>query len=179
MGMAVARGESPAPDADQAATEFELASAKLDAAGYRHYEISNWAHPGFESRHNTIYWRRGEYLGLGVAAHSFVDGQRIANTSSLDDYMSQVASGVPSREIEKIDGSTALAEAIILGLRLTEGVSLDDIGRHFGIDLHGRYSTQIGELSELGLVEMSGGRLCLTPRGRLLGNEVFVRFLPS
>jgi oxygen-independent coproporphyrinogen-3 oxidase len=83
------------------------------------------------------------------------------------------------REIEKIDGPTALAETIILGLRLTEGVSLDDIGRYFGIDLHGRYSAEIGELSGLGLVEMSGGRLCLTPRGRLLGNEVFIRFLPS
>ncbi len=180
IGAAVTRGEFPAPDADAAASEYELASEKLEAAGYRQYEISNWARPGFESRHNSVYWKRGEYLGLGVAAHSFIDGQRKANASNLDDYLACLASGrLPRQEIEIIDEATALSEAMILGLRLSEGVSLDDTGRHFSIDLQGRFAAEIAELWALGLLEMSGDRLRLTPKGRLLGNEVFIRFLPS
>jgi oxygen-independent coproporphyrinogen-3 oxidase len=180
LGAAVARGEMLPPDTDAAASEYELASGKIGAAGYRQYEISNWARPGYESRHNLVYWRRGEYLGLGAAAHSFIDGQRIANTGNLDDYLAALASGkLPQRETETIDEMTALTETVILGLRLKAGVSLDDIGRVFSIDLHSRYAAEIAELSALGLVETSGGRLRLTLRGRLLGNEVFIRFLSS
>ena len=180
LGAAVTRGECPAPDPDTAASEYESASAKLTAAGYRQYEVSNWARPGFESRHNSVYWQRGEYLGLGVAAHSFIGSQRIANTSSLDDYISALVSGVlPQREIETIGEAAALSESIILGLRLAEGVNLDDIGQAFSINLQSRYAAEMVELSALGLVDMSGDRLRLTPKGRLLGNEVFIRFLPE
>jgi oxygen-independent coproporphyrinogen III oxidase len=180
LGMAVARDEHPAPDPDQAATEYESASAKLAAVGYHHYEISNWARPGFESRHNTVYWKRGEYLGVGVVAHSFIDGQRIANTRDLDEYLVSLASArLPRSEIEVIGRDMALSEAIFLGLRLEQGISLDDIGRQFSIDLRNRFAAEIAELSGLGLVELSADRLRLTPRGCLLGNEVFIRFLPS
>ncbi len=180
LGAAAARGEVPAPDSDAAASEYELASEKLDAAGYRQYEISNWARPGYESRHNPVYWKRGQYLGLGVAAHSFLDGKRIANTGDLDEYLATLASGrLPRQDIEAIDEATALSEAIILGLRLADGVSLGDIGRAFSINLQSRYAAEIAELSALGLVEISGDRLRLTPKGRLLGNEVFIRFLPA
>ncbi|MEN8615324.1 radical SAM family heme chaperone HemW [Dehalogenimonas sp. THU2] len=175
---AVGRGEITAPDADAAAEEYELAAEKLGAAGYRQYEISNWAHPGFESRHNTVYWRRGEYLGMGVAAHSFIGGERIANSDNLDEYIEASAAGkAPSRTIEVISQETALAEAVILGLRLCEGVSLDDIDHEFSIDLQSRFTAEIAELSSLGLVEIEDSSLRLTARGRLLGNEVFVRFL--
>ncbi len=180
LGEAAARGELPAVDPDRAASEYELASARLSAAGYRNYEISNWTKVGFESRHNLVYWQRGEYLGLGVAAHSFTDERRIANTDSLDGYIGALASGtLPKREIETVDEPGALSESIILALRLAEGVSLDDIGRQFKIDLWSRYAAEIGELSAFGLVEVSGERLRLTPKGRLLGNEVFLRFLPE
>jgi oxygen-independent coproporphyrinogen III oxidase len=180
LGMAVAKGEHPSPDPDQAATEYESAATKLAAAGYRHYEISNWARPGFESRHNTVYWKRGEYLGLGVAAHSFVDGRRIANTSDLDEYLTRLtACELPQTEMEIVTDEMALLEAIFLGLRLEQGISLDDIGRQFSIDLRSKFSKEIAELSGLGLIELSADRLRLTLRGCLLGNEVFLRFLPS
>ncbi|PVV84822.1 radical SAM family heme chaperone HemW [Dehalogenimonas alkenigignens] len=180
LGEAAARGELPAVDPDRAASEYELASARLSAAGYQNYEISNWSKVGFESRHNLVYWRRGEYRGLGVAAHSLIDERRIANTDSLDGYVGALASGnLPPHEIEIIGQAGALSESVILGLRLADGISLDDIGRQYKIDLDSRYAAVIGELSGFGLVEVSGGRLQLTPRGRLLGNEVFIRFLPD
>ena len=180
LGQAVTNGEAPAPDADQEATEYEIACVKLGAAGYRHYEISNWARPGFESRHNSNYWKRGEYLGLGVAAHSFIDGSRISNTVDLDEYLETIGCNrLPQADAEVISQELALSETIFLGLRLEEGISMDDIGRQFSIDLRSKFAAEITELSELGLVETSFSRLKLTSKGRLLGNEVFLRFLPS
>lgn len=180
LGEAAACGDTHAVDPDAAASEYELALAKLSAAGYQNYEISNWSKPGFESHHNLVYWRRGEYLGLGVAAHSFIGERRFANTDDLDEYLNTLTSGnLPRREAEAIDEVGALSESVILGLRLAEGISFDDIGRRYKIDLRSRYAAEITELSDLGLVEVSGGRLKLTPKGRLLGNEVFVRFLPD
>ena len=180
LGMAVARGEAPKPDGDQEAEEYEAACDKLEEGGYRHYEISNWAHRGYESRHNTVYWKRGDYLGLGVAAHSFIEGRRIANSGDLDGYIKSLRCGdLPPGEVETIDSATALAETIFLGLRLEEGISMGDIGQQFSIDLRSRFAAEIAELSALGLVEVSVDQLRLTSKGRLLGNEVFLRFLPS
>ena len=176
--QSVKLGIIPAPDPDAAASEYEMAEEMLEAAGYKQYEISNWSLQGFESRHNLAYWKRTPYLGLGVAAHSFLDNQRIANTSDLDEYLSCLSDGrLPPQSTEVIYKSTALSEAIILGLRLNNGVSADDIKAQFGIDLHSRFTNEIAECASLGLLEEQGGYLRLTPRGRLLGNEVFMRFL--
>jgi len=174
----VKNGELLPPDPDAAACEYEMAEEVLEAAGYKQYEISNWAKPGFESRHNLAYWRRAPYLGLGVAAHSFLDNKRIANTSDLDEYLSCLAEGkLAPQTVEVISEATALSEAIILGLRLNEGVSADDIKAHFSIDLYSHFESAIAELVSLGLLEQHEDRIKLTPRGRLLGNEVFMRFL--
>ncbi|XUX01003.1 MAG: radical SAM family heme chaperone HemW [Dehalogenimonas sp.] len=180
LGKMVASNKVPSPDADQAAEEYEIASRKLMEAGYRHYEISNWARSGFESRHNTVYWQRGQYLGIGVAAHSFLDGSRFSNTVNLDEYFMKIKKGqLPREDLEPISPELALSETIFLGLRLEEGISMSDIGHQFSIDLSSRFAAEIAELSGLGLVEVSADRLKLTTRGRLLGNEVFLRFLPS
>ena len=174
----VACGEIAAPDNDAEASEYELAEEVLSNAGYIHYEISNWAKPGFESRHNTAYWKRAPYLGLGVAAHSFLDNQRIANTSDLDEYLASLSQGkLPPQTVEIIDAAAALSEALFLGLRLDEGVSADDIQARFSIDLYSRFGSEITELLSFGLLVREGDRIKLTPRGRLLGNEVFMRFL--
>ncbi|MCL2281527.1 MAG: radical SAM family heme chaperone HemW [Dehalococcoidia bacterium] len=172
-------GEVETQDNDIAATEYEIASKVLEHAGLRQYEISNWALPGYESRHNTAYWLRTPYIGLGVASHSFLDEKRIANTSSLDEYLSYLAQDqLPPQTIEAIDHATALAESLILGLRLNQGVAADDIQAQFSIDLYSHFAQPIEECISLGLLEQYENILRLTSRGRLLGNEVFWRFLP-
>jgi oxygen-independent coproporphyrinogen-3 oxidase len=179
LGKAVKDGEIPAPDHDAAAQEYEIACDELTKSDYEQYEISNWAQPGFESRHNLVYWTGGDYLGLGCAAHSYLDGVRRANHSDIDEYLAALNSNLlPNQAREEIGPATALAEAIFLGLRMNAGISADDIIKRFKIDLKQLYSTEIAELTELGLVELNGAVLKLTPRGRLLGNEVFLKFLP-
>lgn len=179
LAAAVNRGEVAAPDPDASAVEYEEAVSILDRAGYRQYEISNWSLPGLASRHNLVYWQRGEYLGLGAAAHSYIENRRFSNTADLDDYLGALVCGrIPRLAEEIIDPETALAEAVILGLRLNRGVSADDISQWFSIDLFSRFASEIKELADLGLLDPGDGIIRLTNRGRLLGNEVFLRFLP-
>jgi oxygen-independent coproporphyrinogen-3 oxidase len=174
----VQRGEINAPDQDTSASEYEIACDILAACGYRQYEISNWALPGYESRHNLACWQRLPYLGLGVAAHSFLDSRRIANSNDLDEYLKSLPEGKPvSHTVEVIDQPAAFSEALFLGLRLNKGVDANDINAEFSIDLYSRFAGEIEELVSLGLLEREGSRIKLTPRGRLLGNEVFIRFL--
>jgi oxygen-independent coproporphyrinogen-3 oxidase len=156
-----------------------MAEKILADSGYQQYEISNWSLPGLESRHNLAYWQRTPYLGLGVAAHSFLDNRRIANMSDLDEYLRCLNERkVPPQTVEAIDEPGALSEALFLGLRLNRGVDAGDIQSQFGIDLYSRFSGEIKELVSLGLLARTGDRISLTPRGRLLSNEVFIRFLP-
>jgi oxygen-independent coproporphyrinogen-3 oxidase len=180
LAMKVQRGEVQAPDADAAASEYEMACDVLQSKGYSQYEISNWAIPGAESRHNLVYWQRRPYLGLGVAAHSLLGTKRSANTSDIDLYLAALADNrLPERTVEIINERLALAETLILGLRLNQGICVDDIEVRFGVDLYSLFATEIAELAALGLLENAGEWLKLTARGRLLGNEVFLRFLPS
>jgi oxygen-independent coproporphyrinogen-3 oxidase len=178
MFQQVKRGELAAPDQDSSASEYERAEEILDASGYAQYEISNWSLPGYESRHNLAYWERKPYLGVGVAAHSFLGSRRIANTDDLDEYLENLKQGkLAPQTIDIIDGPGALSEALFLGLRLNKGVDAGDIDARFGISLYSRFAGEIAELVSLGLLERRGSLIKLTPRGRLLGNEVFIRFL--
>jgi oxygen-independent coproporphyrinogen-3 oxidase len=167
--------------ADTAASQYELAEELLQRYGYVHYEISNWAKPGMECRHNLVYWQGGEYLGAGVAAHSYSRKRRSANTGDLDKYITSLSQNtLPAQDVdESIDHELEIAESIILGLRLCNGINLKDFEKRYGIDIINSYSRQIDELSGFGLIEYDTVNLRLTPRGRLLGNEVFWRFLPD
>ena len=178
--QAIERGELPAPDVDLAADMYQMAEDKLGKYGYRHYEISNWAKPGYECRHNLVYWHNLPYIGVGVAAHSCINGHRLANTSNLDVYLNAFSRNKPPmHELDEIIGpELQISETVILGLRLNEGIRTDPIKNHFGIDLFKRYGSEIEELTDLGLVKCTDHCIKLTPRGRLLGNEVFWRFLP-
>lgn len=171
----------PDIDPDTCADQYELAEDLLAAHGYRHYEISNWAKEGRECRHNMVYWQNLPYLGVGVAAHSCLGGHRLANTSSLYTYLAAFAgSALPVVEMdEEISPELQCAETIILGLRLCQGISLDSIHQRFGIDLLSHYRQQVEEMVDYGLLERADGHIRLTPRGRLLSNEVFWRFLPG
>jgi oxygen-independent coproporphyrinogen-3 oxidase len=181
MRLAIQRGEMPPLDPDLTADQYELAQDTLEEHGYLHYEISNWAKQGYECKHNMVYWQNLPYLGVGVAAHSYIDGHRLANTTDLDSYLNAFSrNSPPAWELdEEIVPELQLSETVILGLRLSEGVCLEGIRSRFGIDLLKHYSQQVDETAALGLLEYSGQRIRLTRRGRLLGNEVFWRFLPG
>jgi oxygen-independent coproporphyrinogen-3 oxidase len=181
MREAIEAASLPGLDPDAAADQYELAGELLAANGYGHYEISNWATAGRECRHNLTYWRNLPYIGAGVAAHSCCDGHRLANTGSLDEYLAGFSGeSWPAPEMdEEISPELALAETVILGLRLCEGIDPDDIYRRSEVDITARYRRPIEAMVGAGLLEQPGGRLRLTPRGRLLSNEVFWRFLPG
>jgi oxygen-independent coproporphyrinogen-3 oxidase len=175
----VASGQVPAPDPDLAADMYELAESVLERAGLRHYEISNWARPGRECRHNLVYWRNGAYLGLGAGAHSYRHGRRWWNVLAPDAYIARLQAGKSSQAgVEEIDPALAMGETMMLGLRLREGVSARVFRERFGRELAQVYGQALDELTAAGLVEWDGRRVCLTARGRLLGNQVFARFLP-
>lgn len=180
MCAAMERRELPSLNPDLAAEHYELAEDLLAAQGYGHYEISNWAKPGYECRHNLVYWQGLPYIGVGAAAHSYLEGHRLANTTDLDSYLDAFRGGARTAlELdEEISSELRLSEAVILGLRLSQGVNLGSIRSRFGIDLLSRYGAQVDALNGLGMLEFADNSIRLTRRGRLLGNEVFWRFLP-
>jgi oxygen-independent coproporphyrinogen-3 oxidase len=153
-------GASDVPSDDAIADFYELAVERLASMGVRRYEISNFARPGFESRHNLKYWRREPYLGFGADAHSFDGEWRWSNAESAADY---VAGGV-LRDRARAD---AIGERFYLGLRLMEGIEGEWSPFEEGIE---RFLRE-------GLLEVVGGRLKLTSRGVMLSNEVFAEFV--
>ncbi len=194
----VAAGRLPPPDPDRAAEMYELAEGMLAGAGYVHYEISNWARLSqpssggpappsvrepspFVCRHNLVYWRNEPYLGVGAGAHSFLEGRRWHNVLAPAHYIARLEGGaLPIAQVEELSPEMAMAETMILGLRLlVEGVSCEGFRRCFGRHPLEQYGEAIEEMVGVGLLTVDGDRIRLTDRGRLLGNEVFVRFLPE
>jgi oxygen-independent coproporphyrinogen-3 oxidase len=197
----VASGDLPLPDDDLAADMYELAEEMLETAGYLHYEISNWAkrtalkasypehNSQFVCQHNLMYWRNEAYLGVGTGAHSSLEGQRWHNVLSPQDYVARMAEGRVSGMIwespvvagvEPIDEDLAMGETMMLGLRLlAEGVPLARFAARFGRSLLDVYEDELAALQAEGLLRRLPDRVRLTQRGRLLGNQVFVRFLPD
>ena len=183
----IARGRVRPPDDDAQADFYEAATDRLAAAGYEGYEISNWARrgagdpPGMNrSHHNSLYWRNGEYLGFGVGAHSHFRGQRFGNGRMIRRYIEAIRAGNHTTALsETIDPATAMAETMMLGLRLAEGVSRAAFRRRHGIALDTIYGAQLTALAPLGVLIDMGDRLALTTRGRLVANEILVRFLPD
>jgi len=181
LGRAIEVGNLPAIDSDSVADQYELAEDLLQEVGWHHYEISNWAKHGRECRHNIVYWQTLPYMGVGVAAHSYMDGHRFANVADVDRYLESFSCNVPLVYDldEEIDQDLQVSEAIILGLRMNEGIDVEDFQSRFDVELPGLYGQQIDELTNWGLLEYGEGHLRLTRRGRLLGNEVFWRLLPK
>jgi oxygen-independent coproporphyrinogen-3 oxidase len=167
------------PDEDVTADLYLMACERLEAAGVRQYEISNFARSGYESRHNLKYWTRQPYLGFGVDAHSMLPGSaagveavRFSMPDSLEAY---VAAGPVNRT--QVSLAAALEETFFLGLRLNCGIDLRQVAADFGEDAIAGLSGIIGDFIQTELLERRGDRIHLTPRGRLLSNEVFERFI--
>jgi oxygen-independent coproporphyrinogen-3 oxidase len=173
-----ARDPSAFADDTREAAMYALAIERLRAAGFEHYEISNWAKPGFRSQHNALYWANASYLGLGVGAASYLDGLRSTHTRDLATYCEAVLAGGPiPGESERLEGAAQVGEAIMLALRTAEGVDLERFRERYGIDVHERYRKVVGDLVAAGVLLADGARLRLTERGRFVANDVCGAFL--
>jgi oxygen-independent coproporphyrinogen-3 oxidase len=165
-------------DQDAAYVMYREAIEYLQAQGYRHYEISNFALPGKEAGHNQIYWRNEEYLGLGAGAAGFLEGVRYKNTSSVEDYIAQLVQGkLPLAEEENIDQALSMAETMFLGLRLRAGVNKEGFRRRYGMSIEEKYGPAIEKLLQQGLLEDKGTHLALSDKGLFVANLVMQEFL--
>jgi oxygen-independent coproporphyrinogen-3 oxidase len=168
---------SVAPD-DDVAEMYLQSMARLDAAGFEQYEISNVARPGRRSRHNLKYWTDGEWFGFGPGAHSTLDGARTRNVSATAEYVDAVAlGGGLVAETRQMSERERMEDAVFTGLRLTEGVSLEEIRRRYGVDLWTEFGTELEPFREAGWLIYDQGRLRLTRAGMLLAHEVMGVFL--
>ena len=165
----------PEPDEGMAAEMYEIMLDTVSAAGYKQYEISNFAKSGFESRHNTKYWILDPVYGFGVSAHSFDGRQRYANERDTSRYVEMIEKGL-SPEVYRGESDTA-SESAFLGLRLTEGIDTVEYEKRFDIDLSEKYRKELSRFADAELIDISGGRLRLTRRGMLFSNEVFAAFV--
>lgn len=172
------RGELRAID-DELTVEMYFALVdEAERQGFEHYEISNWARPGFESRHNLKYWTGAPYWAFGVSAAGY-DGQtRWSNTRNIHEYLMKIESGLsPVAEIVDLDEDDRQSENLFLRLRLKDGVDLSEHQRRFGVDALKRYHDEIERLREAGLVEFDENRLKISRAGTVLANEVFAAFI--
>jgi oxygen-independent coproporphyrinogen III oxidase len=169
-------GRLKPPDDDVAADMYECAVAKLAQAGYRRYELSNFALPGFECRHNMNYWTRGEYLGLGPGAWSFIKGRRSHNVADVHEYIQRLVSGKSLVMEAEVPGPEQSArETIMLKLRTAHGMDLSRFGERYGKRFLEQLERNLAPLFAEGLFSMQGGRLVLTDRGILVSNEAITR----
>ena len=162
------------PSEDRMAEFYETAQRELRAEGYHHYEISNWAKPGFESKHNLKYWRREPYLGFGAGAHSFSGAERWANAHDAAAYVEAIGQRrLAIEQHEKVSAEQALEEELFLGLRQLDGIDLTRIENEYGVMLAGRFEM----LASAGLVEREGSVVRLAEEKLSISNEVFVELL--
>lgn len=193
----VEQGRLPAPDSDLAADMYDYARTALSAAGYHHYEISNWSQTGRESEHNLAYWRNLQWLGVGPGAHSSLGNVRFWTVRSPRAYArgaaqwaaaeagpwamlsaAEIAATPTVAGHEVIDEATAAAETMFLGLRLLDGMDVAAASARVGSDLTARYERELAELTAEGLlVWAADGRLRLAKEAYLVANQVFTRFL--
>jgi oxygen-independent coproporphyrinogen III oxidase len=167
-------GAGEIPSEDEMAEFYETACGFLQRAGYRHYEISNWGQPGFESRHNLKYWKREPYLGFGAGAHSFSGTQRWANAHDAAAYVNAIESGrLPVEQLENVTPASALEEELFLGLRQLDGIDVERIEREYGVAVAPRFN----RLVSAGMVERDGGFVRLAASKLSVANEVFVELM--
>ena len=173
----VERGLISVPEQDEVADMYEHICARLPQAGYTQYEISNWSR-GKPCAHNLVYWHDGRYLAFGPGASGYWGDMRYTALLSPGEYIRSVVQGQSvMSERTQVAREDEMSEVMMLGLRLNEGVSLDYFAARFGVPLAEVYGEIVAEVVELGLLDEVDGWLRLTERGRLLGNEVFARFI--
>lgn len=178
LATLVATGREPDVDPDVQAARYAEAEAALSAAGYERYEISNWARPGRASRHNLLYWSAGDYLGLGAGAHGHRAGRRSWAVRLPRDFIDRVNRGRSTEAgFEVLDRSGQVAEALMLGLRLTSGIDRAGFTARFGIDPLGGREQAASALARHGLLRFDDARVALGPESLFISNEVLARLV--
>jgi oxygen-independent coproporphyrinogen III oxidase len=175
-----AQGQLNMPPDDFQRELFEITINTLTGAGYEHYEISNYARPGKQSRHNLNYWVDGEYIGLGAGASSFFNGERYKNTNLPARYIAQInesQTAVESRETP--DRRQRMGETVMLGLRLKEGLNLSTFQQQFGTSFQDAFGSTVERLEKIGLIELHDDRAALTREGLYVADSVIVEFIPE
>ena len=166
------------PDEDTERAMYELAIDLLGAKGYAHYEISNFAKPGCESRHNLKYWTCRPYIGLGAAAHSYNGAERYSNTSGISEYIARLKAGESAVEERLLlTGRDAMTEYIIMGLRICKGIELAGFEARFHQRLESLFAGEIEKYQKLGLMQVEDGRLYLTREGLSVSNSILCDFV--
>jgi oxygen-independent coproporphyrinogen-3 oxidase len=163
------------PTEDCECDMYYFAAKRLSDAGYNHYEISNYAKPGCECRHNLKYWRCEEYIGVGVSAYSYFDGKRFDNSGIICDYLSSEASSMLSAP--RLSDNDRETEFIMLALRLKEGISLPEFEGKFGKNILESKKDIIRKYVDAGLMQLSDNRLSLTERGFYVSNSIICEFI--
>jgi len=173
------RGRMTFPSEKAEAAMFGAAIQRAVNAGYQHYEVSNYAKPDYESRHNQIYWRNEEYYGFGAGAVGYRDSVRATNIRRPTRYIETALSGGNlTEESEKVSLADTMGETIMLGLRLRAGIDLQAFADRFGIRMEERYASEIERYVRAELLECTADHIRLTQRGLFLANEVMAAFLP-
>ncbi|WML45364.1 radical SAM family heme chaperone HemW [Neobacillus sp. PS3-40] len=172
------KGKLPTPGEDIEAAMYELLMVSMENQGYKQYEISNFAKPGYESKHNLVYWNNDFYYGFGAGAHSYINGNRRSNIGPLNKYINTIENGqLPILEEHVVTKTEQMEEEMFLGLRKTEGVSIPEFIRKFGRDPNELFKKEIDDLIRKKWLGNTDKKIFLTKQGRLLGNEVFQSFL--
>ncbi|MCQ6266285.1 radical SAM family heme chaperone HemW [Fictibacillus sp. WQ 8-8] len=172
------KGDLLLPEQEEEAQMYEVLMEQMEKHGYVQYEISNFARPGYESKHNLQYWDNNEYYGIGAGAHSYVNGKRMANAGPLKKYMSLIdETGFPYVHSETLAPSAKMEEELFMGLRKMDGVSDTRFKQRYGKSMYEVFGPQIEQLLAKGWLKKSGDRVSLTKDGTFLGNEVFQEFI--
>jgi len=171
------RGKLPLPKEELEAEMFEYIIEELEKGGFEHYEISNFSKPGFESRHNLVYWDNAEYYGLGAGASGYVDGIRYKNHGPIRHYLEAVEAGKARITEEHLTLEEKMEEELFLGLRKKTGVSKARFEEKFGVSFDQRYGQVVASLTEQGLLVPDDKQIRMTKRGLFLGDTVAEKFI--
>lgn len=173
-----ARGFVKEVDDDTERTQYEWVRNRLRAAGYRHYEISNFARPGQECRHNLLYWGAGEYLGVGPSAHSHWRGERYGNVRDLAAYCRKLLGGQSARSFsERLDPEAKARETLVMALRRLDGITWEQFHSDTGFDLRALCGETLDWLSRQGLLEVSPTGVRLTDEGLFVSDGIFAELV--
>ena len=173
----ITKGEIVLPDEDEERNQYHYTKNFLELKGYKHYEISNFAKTGFESKHNLNCWKQKQYIGFGLAAHSYINGTRYSNTYDLEEYLRTPSNGIKKVEEEQQAKEDMRKEYMLLGLRILDGISVNKFKEKFTENPIYLFRKELEKLVKEGLVEIDLDNIKLTNKGLDFANLVWEEFV--